>query len=45
MHTKKLVFCQDPLWSFGTDKRNTLNTGQKFAHYNRIDVEVTLITN
>jgi hypothetical protein len=43
-HTDKYYYNEDPKWSFGQDKRNTLNTGQKHAHYNRMDVDFDPIT-
>jgi len=40
----KFYYNEDPKWTFGMDKRNTLNTGQKHAHYNRQDVDFDPIT-
>jgi len=38
-HTDKYYYTNDPTWTFGGEVRNTLNTGAKFAYYNRKDVD------
>ena len=37
--TDKYTYLKDPEWKFGTDPRNTLNTGPKFDHYLRQDID------
>ena len=34
------TICKAPEWKIGTDPRNTLNTGAKFDHYLRADIDV-----
>jgi len=43
-HTDKYYFSNDPTWTFGGEIRNTLNTGAKFAYYNRKDVDFDPLT-
>jgi hypothetical protein len=37
--TDKYYYKDDPIWSFGKQVRNTLNTGPKHAYYTRQDVD------
>ena len=40
--TDKFTYEKAPEWKIGTDPRNTLNTGAKFDHYLRADIDVII---
>jgi hypothetical protein len=43
-HTDKYYYKNEPTWTFNAAARNTLETGARYAHYHRADVDFDPIT-